>query len=187
MEMNKIALILFTALILCSACSHTDRKVKRDTNQTVRIVTITKFDPAKYEEEIKDTLVDSVRNLKIVIKSSTRMDKFVTQELELDSLHFQRINYRDKTLEFKVIEYDKVIFNRKITKEGLTQIKDKDFLSKSVMHGAWFESYNKEKQEVKMSFNIVVPETDWGYFFIMTVDKSGNCKIEEQIEKDEDF
>lgn len=185
--MIKRTVILLTAIMLCYACSNTDKKAKFDTNQTVRIDTITKFDPAKYEEEIKDTLVDSVRNLKIVIKSSTRMDKFITQEFELDSLHFQRINYRDKTLEFKVIEHDKIIFDKKIIKEELTQIKDKDFLSKSVMHGAWFESYNKEKEEIKMSFNIVVPETDWGYFFIMTVDKSGNSKIEEQIETEEDF
>ncbi|MPL86282.1 hypothetical protein SDC9_32262 [bioreactor metagenome] len=173
--------------MFCYGCTNTDKKEKSDTDQTLRIDTITKFDPTNYEEEINDTLVDSVRNIKIVIKKSTRMDKFITQELELDSLHFQRINYRDKTLEFKVLEHDKVIFEKRILKEDLIQINDKDFLSKSVMHGAWFESYDKETEEIKMSFNIVVPDTDWGYFFIMIVDKSGNIKIEEQIEQDEDF
>jgi hypothetical protein len=183
--MVKQTFILLTTLLLFNACLKNDKKVSCEKSQTLRIDTITKFDPAKYEEEIKDTLIDSVRNLRVVVKKSTRMDKFITQEFELDSLHFQRINYRDKTLEFKVIEHDKVIFDKKIIKEELTQIKDKDFLSKSVMHGAWFDSYNKEIQEIKMSFNIVVPETDWGYFFIMTVDKFRNCKIEEQIEKDD--
>jgi len=164
-----------------------DKKVSCEKSQTLKIDTITKFDPAKYEEEIKDTIIDSVRNLRVVIKKSTRMDKYVTQELELDSLHFQKINYRDETIEFKITEENKVIFEKTITKEKLTQINDKDFLSKSIMYGAWFEAYNKESQEVKLSFNIVVPETDWGYFFIMTVDKSGKSKIEEQIDKDEDF
>jgi hypothetical protein len=173
--------------MLCFACANTDKKVKSETNQTVKIDTVTKFDPAKYEEEIKDTLVDSVRNLRIIIKKSTRMDKFITQEFELDSLHYQKINYRDKTLEFKVIENNKVIFNKTITKEQLTQIKDKEFLSKSIMFGAWFDSYDKEKQEITMSFDIVVPDTDWAYFYTLTVDKLGNGKIEEQIEKDEDF
>lgn len=180
-------LFLLIVIMFCYGCTNTDKKEKSDTDQTLRIDTITKFDPTSYEEEINDTLVDSVRNIKIVIKKSTRMDKFISQELELDSLHFQRINYRDKTLEFKVLEHDKVIFEKRILKEDLTQINDKDFLSKSVMHGAWFESYDKETEEIKMSFNIVVPDTDWGYFFIMTVDKSGNIKIEEQIEQDEDF
>jgi hypothetical protein len=106
--MMKRTIVLLTAIVLCYACSNTDKKVKSDANQALRIDTITKFDPAKYEEEIKDTLVDSVRNLKIVIKKSTRMDKYITQEFELDSMHFKRINYRDKTLEFKVIEHDKV-------------------------------------------------------------------------------
>jgi len=173
--------------MLCFACTNTDKKVKSETIQTVKIDTITKFDPAKYEEEIKDTLVDSVRNLRIIIRKSTRMDKFITQEFELDSFHYQKINYRDKTLEFKVIENNKVIFNNTITKEQLTQIKDKEFLSKSIMYGAWFDSYDREKQEITMSFDIVVPDTDWAYFYTLTVDKLGNGKIEEQIEKDEDF
>lgn len=185
--MVKQTFILLTTLLLCNACTKNDKKVSCEKNQTLRIDTINKFDPAEYEEEIKDTLVDSVRNLRVVIKKSTRMDKYVTQEIELDSLHFQKINYRDETIEFKITEDNKVIFEKTITKEKLTQINDKDFLSESIMYGAWFEAYDKETQEVKMSFNIVVPETDWGYFFIMTVDKSGKSKVEEQIDKDEDF
>lgn len=185
--MTKRISIILTIIILCYACANKDKKVRSDTNQIVRIDTITKFDPAKYEEEIKDTLIDSVRNLRIVIKKSTRMNKFITQEFELDSLHYQKINYRDKTIEFKVIENNKVTFDKVITKEKLTQIKDKKFLSKSIMYGAWFNSYDKEKQEITMSFDIVVPDTDWAYFYTLTVDKSGNGKIEEQIEKDEDF
>ena len=185
--MIKRISIILTIIMLGLACANTDKKVKSETNQTVKIDTITKFDPAKYEEEIKDTLADSVRNLRIIIKKTTRMDKSITQEFKLDNLHYQKLNYRDKTIEFKVVENKKVIFDKTITKEKLIQIKDKKFLSSSIVYGAWFDKYDKEKQEITMSFDIIVPDTDWAYFYTLTVDKSGNGKIEEQIEKDEDF
>jgi hypothetical protein len=185
--MIKRTFIVLTAVIISYGCLNSDKKVTSGTNQTMRIDTISKFEPERYKEEIIDTLIDSIRNLKVIIKKSTRMDKFITQGFELDSLHFQKINYRDRTLEFKVIEDTKVIFHKTITKENLTQINDQEFLSKSIIYGAWFDTYDKEKQEVKMSFNIIVPDTDWGYFYILTVDKFGNSQIEEKIERDEDY
>ena len=41
--MIKQTLILLTAIMLCYACSNTDKRAKFDTNQTVRIDTITKI------------------------------------------------------------------------------------------------------------------------------------------------
>ena len=50
--MIKRISIILTIIMLGLACANTDKKVKSETNQTVKIDTITKFDPAKYEEEI---------------------------------------------------------------------------------------------------------------------------------------
>ena len=175
------------SVLFCYSYADSSKKVFCDEHQNLKIDTVIIYHPEKYKEEITDTIVDTDKKLRVVVKKTTRMDKFVIQEYELDSLHFQRIIYRDQTLEFKVIENNKVIFDKAITKEKLTQIKDKDFLSKSVMYGAWFDKYDKEKQEIEMSFNIMVPETDWAYHYIITVDKSGNGKIEEQIETHDDW
>ena len=169
--MIKRIFILPIIVLSCCGCVSSDKKVSTDKNQPLTVDTIIKFFPEKYTEDIKDTLVDSVRDLRVTIKESTRMDKFVTQDFKLDSLHFQKLNYRDQTFEFKISERKTVIFDKTITKEKLTQIKDKDFLSKAIMYNAWFDTYDKRKKEVRMIFNIIVPDTDWGCFFILTVDK----------------
>jgi hypothetical protein len=177
---NLISLIFMT---FCLSCVNNKTNEKKETGLILKADTITKFDPEKYTEETKDTILDTEINFRVVIKKTTRMDKYISQIIDIDSTHFNKFNYRDNSINVKVLVDNALKFDTTLVKENLEAIGDDDFLSKSILYNIWIDSYDKAKQTVSMSFSVLVPETDWSYDFSLTVDKEGKHKLLlEQIE-----
>ena len=158
-------------------------KEKNETSLQLKADTITRFEPEKYTVETKDTILDTENNFRVIIKKTNRMDKYITQIINIDGTHIQKLNYRDNSINVKVQVGNTLRFDTTLVKENLQAIGDDDFLSKSILNNIWIDSYDKAKQTVSMSFKVLVPETDWSYDFSLTVDKKGKHKLLlEQIE-----
>ena len=176
-------LIPFILITFCISCTNNKTKGKQETGLHLKRDTITRFDPEKYKEETKDTILDTDNNFRVVIRKTTRMDRYITQIITIDSTHIQKLNYRDNSINVKVQVGNVVKFDTTLVKEKLQAIGDDDFLNKSILYNIRINSYNKAKKTVSMSFKVLVPETDWSYDFSLTVDKEGKNKLLlEQIE-----
>lgn len=179
--MHRIIIIFSLTVFLLASCNQkkTPKQdiAKNSTEKSIQNDTITRYIPEKYEEEILDTLLDAEYQFRVFIKKSTLMNRFVVQTIELENKQIQKLVYRDKSILIKVTNKDKTLLDTLLTKEMLPQIGDKEFLSKAIMYGTWVEKYDKNKQEVKLSFNVIVPDTDWGYNFIINVDHKGKREI----------
>jgi metal-dependent HD superfamily phosphatase/phosphodiesterase len=138
--------------------------------------TVTIYIPHKYKENIIDSLLDVDINFRVIIKKSTLMDKFVIQTFEQEG-NVKKIVYRDNQINIKVTVDEKTIFESTLTKEIFPQIGDEEFLSQAIMHGIWIEKYDKEEQCLTMSCNVIVPDTDWSYYFSINVDTKGRREI----------
>lgn len=176
-------LIPFILIAFCINCTNNKTKGKQDAELHLKKDTITRFEPEKYKEETKDTILDTENNFRVIIRKSTRMDKYITQIITNDSTHIQKLNYRDNSINVKVQVGNVVKYDTTLVKENLQAIGNDDFLSKSILYNVRIDSYNKAKQTVLMSFKVLVPETDWSYDFSITVDNEGKNKLLlEQIE-----
>jgi hypothetical protein len=147
-----------------------------DENIPRTLDTVTTYIPQKYEENIIDSLLDVDINFRVIIKKSTLMDKFVIQTFE-QSENVKKIVYRDSKINIKVTVGEKTIFDRTLTKETFPQIGDEDFLNQAIMNRVWIEKYDKEEQCLTMSCNVIVPDTDWSYYFSINVDTKGRNEI----------
>jgi len=177
---NLISFILIAFFI---SCTNNKTKEKNETSLHLKADTITRFEPEKYTVETKDTILDTENNFRVIIKKTNRMDKYITQIINIDGTHIQKLNYRDNSINVKVQVGNTLRFDTTLVKENLQAIGDDDFLSKSILNNIWIDSYDKAKQTVSMSFKVLVPETDWSYDFSLTVDKKGKHKLLlEQIE-----
>jgi hypothetical protein len=181
MTMLRIIIIFSLTVFLPASCNQ-NKTTKQDlaNNSTEKLIqndTITRYIPDKYEEEILDTLLDADYQFRVLIKKSTLMNRFVVQTIELDNKQIQKLVYRDNSILIKVTNNDRTLLDTLLTKEIFPQIGDKEFLSKAIMWGAWVVKYDKINQEVGLRFSIIVPDTDWGYNFIINVDN----KIKKEI------
>ena len=140
--------------------------------------TIISIYPESFEEEIIDSLLDIDKNIRLIIKISTRMDKYVSKVYVLDSNRIEKYVYRDKAISFNLLVDDAIRLDTTILKENLTQIGDEDFLKQSTMHRAWIRDYDRVNNTIYTRFNATVPDTDWAYAFVIVIDIDGNCKIE---------
>jgi hypothetical protein len=170
-------LIIFILIAFCVGCTNNKTTEKIETGLHLKTDTITRFDPENYNEETKDTILDTENDFRVIIKKTTRMDKYVTQIFNIDSTHIQRLNYRDNSINIKVQVGNTEKFSTTLVKENLQAIGDDDFLNKSILYNIWIDSYDKTKQTVSMIFKVIVPDTDWSYTFSLTVDKEGKHKL----------
>lgn len=92
-------------------------------------------------------------------------------------MHYKKFNYRDNSINVKVLVGNVLKFDTTLVKEKLEAIGDKDFLSKAILYNIWIDHYDKAMQIVSMNFSVLVPDTDWAYFFSLTVDKEGKQKL----------
>jgi hypothetical protein len=176
-------LVIIASITLFMICCGNPTSKTSSINKTYSVDTIEKFEPEKYQEEINDSILDSENNIKVTIKKSTRMEKYITKIIKTDSTHVEKLKYRDNKINIKVQIGGIAKFDTTLIKETLTQIGDEDFLKQSIMWNAWINKYNKEKQELSINFSVLVPDTDWSYNFSLSVDKNGKGKIAlEEIE-----
>jgi len=181
-------IIYFIGTLFITSCSDSKSRGQRtndiapstldivDENISRTMDTVTEYIPQKYEESIIDSLLDIDINFRVIIKKSTLMDKFVIQTFEQGD-NVKKIVYRDRKINIKVTVGEQTIFDKTLTKETFPQIGDKDFLNQAIMHGIWIEKYDKEEQCLTMSCNVIVPDTDWSYFFLINVDTKGKNEI----------
>jgi hypothetical protein len=175
--MQRAIFFFFIWILLLSSCSE-NSPARQDSTEYEKIEddTLTTYFPEKYEEEILDTILDPENNFKVLIKKSTLMDKSIVQTIELDNKQIQKLVYRDKSILIKVTIGERILLDTLLTKGIFPQIGDNDFLRKAIMWGAWIEKYDKINKEVTLSCNVIVPDSDWGYNFIIKVDNKAKKK-----------
>ncbi|MDD3280771.1 MAG: DUF4738 domain-containing protein [Bacteroidales bacterium] len=168
-------LLLITLIEACKRTPHTSFSIGEVAIHMPD--TTIEYYPKNYQKTILDTLLDDDNNIRLYLSIATRMDKIVSQCYEDDSTHFRLLNYRDNTLQVKFMMDEEIILDTSIVKEALRQIGDEEFLKQSILYSAWINDYDKETQTVEVRFNVLVPDTDWSYLFMLTADKDGHSKI----------
>lgn len=177
---NKITLA-FCILISFISCRNEPKKdVKTNKNSLVKDTTLT-YIPLKHEVNKFDTILDIENGIKVSIVLKTldnNIEKIYDNEKTIN-----RDLYRDYSSTIIISKHDSIYFNQTFVKKDFPQIGDEDFFKQAITYNTFLENYNKEKQEIKFTHIIAVPETDWSYIFILTVNKNGELTNElEDIE-----
>jgi hypothetical protein len=137
------------------------------------------FHPEDYKEETLDTILDRDADLRLTIKRYTLMEKGFEVPFEFEGNKTNIIHYRDFAADIKVTQGNKTIYAETIQKENFKdRIGDKEFLNLAFLSLVELENYNKDTGQVKIKCMTVMIESDYAYFFQLTIDRLGNKTIE---------
>lgn len=168
-------IFLLTILLILTNCS----PKKRDTKTAiVKPDTILSFQPKEYEESLIDTILDSETNLRLTIKRYTLMNKGFELPFKFGDNVTEIVHFRDFAADIKLKVGDRTIYTETIQKEIFSdKISDKDFLSTAYLSLVSLDNYDNSNGLIKIKCMTVMIESDYAYFFDLTLDKNGNKEI----------
>ena len=173
--MKTQIIILSTTLFLLTNCTQKKRDIK---SVIVKPDTIISFQPKEYEESLFDTILDSETNLRLTIKRYTLMNKGFEVPFKFVDNLTEIVHFRDFAADIKLNVGDRTIYRETIQKEIFDdKITDKDFLSTAFLSLVSLDNYDNSNGLIKIKCMTAQIESDYAYFFDLTLDKNGNKEI----------
>lgn len=173
--MNKSLIFILTILLFLTACSSQQGDKK---TAIVKTETTYKFEPKNYEESLFDTVLDTDKSLRLTIKRYTLMNKGFEVPFKYDENITEIIHFRDFAADIKILFGEKIIYSETIQKEIFSdKIPDDDFIASSFLSLVSLDNFDKTTGLTNIKCMIVMIESDYAYFFNLSIDKDGKTTI----------